>query len=52
VETVAGLTRNSQDAIEVILPAAKLRSGRYTVRVSSETPARLLAQYALRITVK
>ncbi len=52
VETVAGLTRNSQDAVAVILPAAKLRSGRYTVRLSSEAPARLLAQYALRIAVK
>ena len=50
VETVAGLSRNSQGAVAVILPAAKLTLGRYTVRLSSETPPRLLAQYTLRIT--
>jgi anti-sigma factor RsiW len=49
VETVAGLTRNSEGAIAVVLPASKFPEGRYKVRLSSEAPARLLAQYNLRI---
>jgi hypothetical protein len=52
VETLTGLTRNSDGAVAVILPAAKLPVGRYTVRLSSEAPARLLAQYNLRIASK
>ena len=50
VETVQGLTRNSEGAVAVILPAAKLPVGRYMARLSSENPSRLLAQYNLRIT--
>jgi Putative zinc-finger len=52
IETLTGLTRNSDGAVAVILPAAKLPAGRYTVQLSSEAPPRLLAQYNLRIASK
>jgi hypothetical protein len=51
---IAGLTRNSEGAVAVILPAAKFLPGLYTVRLSSNDsstndPPRLLAEYRLRI---
>jgi hypothetical protein len=52
VATIAGLTRNSEGAVAVVLPAAKLPAGRYTIRLSSEAPPRLLAQYNLRIAIQ
>jgi anti-sigma factor RsiW len=52
VATIAGLTRNTEGAVAVMLPAAKLPAGRYTIRLSSEAPSRLLAQYNLKITAQ
>ncbi len=52
IEAVGGLTRNSQGAVAVVLPAAKLPAGRYTVRLSSEAPPRLLAQYTVRVSTE
>lgn len=49
---VRGLVRNGEGAVAAVLPAAKLPPGRYTVRLSSESPPRLLAQYNLRITMQ
>jgi Putative zinc-finger len=49
LEHVAGLTRNSEGAVSLILPSPKLLPGLYTVRLSSEDPPRLLAEYRLRI---
>jgi Putative zinc-finger len=51
VESVHGVTRNAEGALAVILPAAKTPPGAYDVRLSSEAPERLLAQYKLRIAV-
>lgn len=52
LETVRGLARNSAGAVAVVLPSAKLPPGRYTVRLSSEAPPRLLAQYNVRIAIQ
>lgn len=50
VETLRGLTRNSEGAVAVVLPAVKLPPGRYSVGLSGEAPSsRLLAQYSLKI---
>src|SRR5579863_935676 len=47
LETVPGLMRNSEGALAVILPAAKMPVGRYTVKLASA--GRLRAQYNLQI---
>jgi len=49
LENARGLARNSEGAIAVILPAKTFPPGVYLVRLSSEDPARLLAQYRLRV---
>jgi hypothetical protein len=49
IEKVAGLARNGEGALAVTLPAAKLPAGRYKIELSSESPARLLASYWLRV---
>ncbi|MGP0070886.1 MAG: zf-HC2 domain-containing protein [Bryobacteraceae bacterium] len=49
IEKVAGLARNGEGALAVTLPAAKLPAGRYKIELSSESPARLLASYRLRV---
>jgi len=52
IEMLAGLTRNSEGAVAVVLPAAHVPPGRYKVQLSSATPPRLLAEYSLRIAVE
>jgi len=49
VESISGVTRNGEGALSVILPSARVPAGDYTVRLWSEAPAHLLAQYNLRI---
>lgn len=49
IASITSLTRNSEGAVAVIVPAAGLVPGEYNVELSGENPRRLLAQYRLRI---
>lgn len=50
IDSVAGLKKNHYGALAVALPAKRLSPGTYTVRLSSENPRALLAQYTLKVT--